>query len=116
MLTRPVADRIPSITALRLNITTLYTVDDNGTSAVATFQLRPMMPIRLALLELCYKNQYSTFFSYMMMKPSGEALASPRLQPGQAGPPASFGRFFSFSDVAVLLSLDVDPLVGMLSE
>ena len=114
MLTRPVADRIPSITALRLNITTLYNVEANGTSAVATFQLRQMMPIRLALLELCLQNQLSASFP-LLVKPSGVALANSSLQPGQAGPPTSFGRFSSASDVAVLLSLAVDPLDGTLS-
>ena len=112
MLTRPVAAYMPSIYALRLNITTLYNVEANGTSAVATFGLRPIIPIRLALLELCFQNQLSTSFP-LLMKPSGVALSSPRLQPGQAGPPKSFGRFFSVSDVAVLLRVDVDPLGGM---
>ena len=98
MLARPKAARIPSISALRLNITALYTVDANGTSAVVTFQLRSMMPIRLALLELCYKNQYSDYFSYTMMRPSGVALASPLLQPGKKNalwvmlPPSGSGQ------------------------
>lgn len=112
MLTRPIATRLPSISALRLNITTLYTVDVNGTSAVATFGLRPLIPIRLAILELCAQNQMSSAFP-QLMKPSGVALGSPRIQPGQAGHLANFNNFFLTSNVTVVLSLPADPLTSM---
>ena len=112
MLTRPIAARMPSISVLRLNMTTLYNVEANGSSDVTTFGLRPLIPIRLAFLDLCYQNQISTSFP-LLMKPSGVALASPRLQPGQAWSTESFGSFVSSFDVAVLLKVAADPLSGM---
>lgn len=99
LLTRPVASILPSISTLRLNITTLYT------TTMTTFGFRALMPLRLVSLELCHQNNVSLIFP-QLMKPSGVVLPVTLLSSGQVKPSGDI------SDVALSLVLTPNPITG----
>ena len=100
-MTRPVASILPSISALRLNITTLYT------TSITTFGFRALMPTRLVSLELCGQNRLSQIFP-QLMKPSGVVLPGTLLSPGLVKPSGDI------TDVSLYLLLTPNPTTGRL--